>query len=132
MCKFIPAALLGLVVLGTPVLAQEDYRANEVSLVRSFYRQYLHRDPDPEGLRGFVDYLRNGGSPDLALAQILASNEYYSQAGGTDADYIRSLFRDLGRREPGRAELREWLGRMNGETNAEIATDLIRRFRRFR
>lgn len=81
-------------------------QAQPDALVASWYRQYLGRNPDPSA-QGWVDILRVGQAPDLVLAQILGSTEYYDRAGSTPEGFVQSLYRDLLGRGPSRQQLVE-------------------------
>lgn len=58
------------------------------------YNDLLDRDPDPEGLAFWTDFLRTGSVNTLRF-QHLASDEYYDNSGGTDETYIDDLYFDL-------------------------------------
>jgi hypothetical protein len=128
MCKYLPAALVGLVFLVGPTLAQ-DYPPEQVAMVKNFYRKYLHRDPEPAGLLTWLGHLQNGASPSWVIATMLSSNEYYNNAGGDDEGYAVSLFKDLAGRRPTRGELRYWMERLQNQTHQDVVEALMMRFR---
>lgn len=104
MRHLLPIALLVFSLAGGTAGAQQE-RPSE--LVRSWYQQYLGREPDP-GAQGWVNQLRGGTSPADVLASILGSDEFYRKAGSTPEGYIRALFQDVAGRAPTEAELRYW------------------------
>jgi hypothetical protein len=134
----IPTAVLGLALLPGPAAPQfyRNYFRNQAraypddprDLVRSWYRTFLNREPDPGGLRAWVGALRAGNSPEQALASILSSQEYYAKGGNTPQGFIRNLYRDIAGRPPTGREMDYWLRRMRFDNRADIAYALITRF----
>jgi hypothetical protein len=94
------------------------------TLVRSWYRRYLRREPD-SGAAARVQALRTGNTADYVLAGILSSEEYYTAAGGTGQTYARQLLSDLLAREPSLTEVSYWTNRLRFETRKEVAYRLL-------
>jgi hypothetical protein len=99
---------------GTPRIAvansitySDEYRAG---LIAGSYRTYLGRNPDPAGASGWLGAMRGGATIQQMEAGFLASSEYYSQAGGTDAAWIDRLYRHVLGRAPAPAEVQGWVG----------------------
>jgi hypothetical protein len=67
-------------------------------LVTQFYEKFLLRGTDPGGLAFWVaDWQRNGG-PDHVVVSILASQEFFDDAGDTNGGFVNLLYqRFLGR-----------------------------------
>ena len=126
MRKLLLAALLGLCLV-SPEQAQ-PYRDNAVAVVKSWYRQYLHREAEPSGLQGWVTQLRQGQDPTYLLSSLLASQEYFQNAGSTPAGWIKALYWDLAGRRPTFRETRYWQGRLEDETYQEVAYALLLKF----
>jgi uncharacterized protein DUF4214 len=67
---------------GTPrtVVALSIASSHEAHLfeVQQLYQQYLHRAPDANGLAFFANVLDTGHNPDLVIANLLASPEYFA------------------------------------------------------
>jgi len=67
---------------GTPrtVVAQAIAASHEAHLfeVQQLYQRYLHRGADPNGLAFFANVLDTGHNPDLVIANLLASPEYFA------------------------------------------------------
>jgi hypothetical protein len=99
-------------------------------LVRSWYRDFLGREPDPSGLRTHGTALRQGHPPEVVLAGILGSDEYYQRAGRRSEGFIRALFLDLAGRRPTPAELRHWRQRSRILGRQAVAYEMILRFPR--
>lgn len=48
-----------------------------------------------------------------AILEAVTSEDYFRSSGGTDRDFIKSLYRDMLGRTPAEAEVQHWLDRMN-------------------
>lgn len=55
------------------------------------YNDLLDRDPDPEGLAFWTDFLRTDSVNTLRF-QHLASDEYFTNVGGTNETYVDALY----------------------------------------
>jgi hypothetical protein len=82
--------------------------------VDQWYRQYLRRPVDADGLRDWAVKLRNGRPWEEVLGGILGSNESFVARGGTNPRYVRALYRELLGRAPSNSEVRAALFRLNG------------------
>lgn len=102
---------------------------NAGTLVRSDYERYLHREPGP-GAGTWIQDMRTGSTPNDVLARILASDEYFKNAGGTRPAYVRQLYADVIGREPLPAEVNYWVGRLQYESPRTITSVLLRRYPR--
>ena len=76
--------------------------------VDSWYRQFLGRLPDP-GAAVWVLQLVNGRPAADVLGDILASREFFTLAGGTNAGFVALLYQDQLGRAPLPAELLFWV-----------------------
>ncbi len=74
------------------------------------YQEILHRAPDPTGYADWTSWIMSGSLrvEDLR-GQLIASNEYYQRAGGTDSAYVAQLYRDILHREGSPAEIAGWV-----------------------
>jgi hypothetical protein len=99
----------------------------DVAFVANCYRQYLQRDPEPGGLRGWVDQLRGGASRDHVRAGILASDEYYMLQGGSDREFVIGLYRDVLGRDAARQEVDGWVQaiREHGGDRRDVTSDFV-------
>jgi lysozyme len=59
------------------------------------YRLALHRAPDSAGENGAVGYLAKGGTPATLLEDMVASAEYYQDAGSTSEGYVKAAYETL-------------------------------------
>ncbi len=133
-------ALLGLFLPAAPAAAQRDrdyhdyhreharaYATAPEQLVAFWYRKFLGREPDA-GLAGWATALRQGNSPEMVLAGILSSEEYYARGGTTPQGFVRELYRDIAGREPNRRELETLVRRTRLESRSDIAYSLLVRY----
>jgi uncharacterized protein YkwD len=80
----------------------------ETRQVESWYEAYLGRAAANGEQQAWVDGMVSGASEEDTLAGILSSNEYYGRAGGTDEQYIESLYTQLLNRSATATEVGEW------------------------
>ncbi len=78
--------------------------------VAAAYQEILHRAPDPTGFASWTGWILSGSLrvEDLR-GQLIASNEYYRRAGGTDQTYVAQLYRDILHREAAPSEIAGWV-----------------------
>ena len=91
-----------------------------------FYHALLGRAADPAGRGLFTSLLATGASHEQIRAAILASDEYFQRAGGTERGFLEALYHDvLGRGidVTGAANWRYALG--SGTTRQELAGDVL-------
>jgi hypothetical protein len=128
--------VLGLLALSAPpALAQYYLPAYQYSSpadlqneVANWYRRFLHREPDPQGLAGWVQGLASGNPPEKILSGILGSAEYYVPSGNTPDGFIRHLYQDLLGRQPTEQELAYWLGQMYSGDRNDVAYRFLMRY----
>lgn len=97
------------------------------ALVGKLFRQYLQRNPDPQGLLNHAAILTNGGTLEDVKAALLGSAEYLlKRGGGTNGGFLAALYLDaLGRPmdQAGRATYGQMI--KNGATRTEVALKLL-------
>jgi hypothetical protein len=131
MRSFLLAAVLGVLAFVGPARAQiyappaGAYSPDQ--LVTSWYERFLGRQPDLYA-EGWVSSLVSGQNPAGVLASILASDEFYTRAGGTPQGYITALFQNLTGQLPGPAQLRFWTTRLFTSNRTDVAYELLQRF----
>ena len=93
--------------------------------VRALYTQHLKRDADDTGLRGFLAYLRQGGSLGQVSAAILGSPEYL--AGFTDdRSWVNGVYRSILGRDADTSGMANWIKKLDaGSNHAEIAQAIV-------
>ncbi len=136
MRRFAIVACFVALLAAAPASAQYDwyhegyrqaYPNQAEDLVRSWYRRYLHREPDPNRA-AWVDALNSGQQPEAVLAGILGSTEYYDKAGGTPEGFVNRLFLDLTGRRPTPGELEHWVRRAAYGDRKDVAYALLMRY----
>lgn len=101
------------------VRAQDDER-----LIQRFYRMYLHRWPDREGMENNLYLLRTGVPPIEVEAALMGSGEYYQIHGDRPAGFITGMFQDVLRRDPSREDIDYWMDRLDQNNYNRQATAL--------
>lgn len=75
--------------------------------ITSYYHDYLRRDPDPAGLRAWVQAMLGGMPEEPVVVDFLTSFEFVSAHPGT-AGFVTELYDVLLQRTPDAAELTAW------------------------
>lgn len=92
------------------------------ALVERFYVDTLGRPGDPSGTAYWVGQLRDRRRTVAEVAgSFYASNEYFTWAGGTDADWIDKLYYVFFERLPSSSDLAYWTGRTQAEGRTRVA-----------
>ncbi|HET6880777.1 MAG TPA: DUF4214 domain-containing protein, partial [Pirellulales bacterium] len=86
-------------------------------LVTQFYEQYLGRGTDPGGLAWWVADWQAKGDPRDVVENILASQEFFDDAGDTDAGFVSLLYQRVLQRPAEPGGLSWWVGLMSPPTN---------------
>jgi uncharacterized protein (TIGR03118 family) len=97
-------------------------------LVTQFYQQFLGRGTDPAGLAFWVADWQTRGDPRDVVENILASQEFFNDAGDTNAGYVTLLYERVLQRPPETAGFNFWVSLMSNpptnppETRRQIAS----------
>lgn len=126
MSKLMSTAVLCVLIV-PPLQAQPEKPPSASSLVKNWYRQFLRRDPDPDGQRYWVRALRDGQDPDRLLARFVTMDEYFKKAGGKRESWVASLYQDLTGREPTSRQTDYWMRKLDRESYKSVAYRMIRR-----
>jgi hypothetical protein len=112
----------GLLDQGSPldVVATGIFNSTERldPLVTQFYEQYLNRGTDPGGLNYWVTDWQTKGDPRDVVENILASPEFFDDAGDTNSGYVTLLYQRVLQRPAEQSGLNYWVGLMSPPTNA--------------
>ncbi|RYV51358.1 DUF4214 domain-containing protein [Pengzhenrongella frigida] len=93
--------------LASTLAISQEYATTEV---RRAYVDVLRRQPDDAGLVNWTNAVMGGVlRPEDLRGALIASQEYYNNAGGSDPAYITALYRDILFRAPQAAEASGWL-----------------------
>lgn len=106
------AALAFLAALAPAATAQLPRDTALEQAVRTWYLQYFNREPEPDGLRGWTQNLRDGMSVEEAQAHLLGSDEYYGLHGARPRRFVRGLYQDVLGYDPRPEEAEYWFERL--------------------
>ncbi|HVX12969.1 MAG TPA: GDSL-type esterase/lipase family protein [Pirellulales bacterium] len=87
-----PLLMIPMSAVGNPAYA--------INLVQADYQQYLGRNADPSALNFWVTALHAGFRDEQLVAALVASDEFYLRAGGTDADWVTAAYQSILGRAP--------------------------------
>ncbi|HVC96606.1 MAG TPA: LamG-like jellyroll fold domain-containing protein [Pirellulales bacterium] len=111
------------------VVAQRIFNSPERlnPLVNQFYEQYLGRPAEPAGLAAWVGVWQQTGDPASLEADILASPEFYNDAGDTVDGFVRSLYERVLTRQPDAGGLTAWDAALNSGqvTRQQVAAGFL-------
>lgn len=68
---------------------------NRARLVQQFYTTFLERTGGTDETGWWAGLLQQGKTPQQILSRIVSSDEYFANAGGTNASWLDSLYHDL-------------------------------------
>jgi hypothetical protein len=109
----------------TPLFSQTSDTSGP-ALVRGWYRQYFHREPEPRSVAVWSYLFRLGNSREAVLTKMLSTDEYYRRAGQTPDGLVRALFDD-GASSTASLDARDaWLQRVRNLDRTSIATEFLR------
>ncbi|HVX14132.1 MAG TPA: DUF4214 domain-containing protein [Pirellulales bacterium] len=86
-------------------------------LVEQFYQQYLGRGTDSSGLAWWAQDWQAKGDPRDVVDNLLASQEFFDDAGETDSGYIDLLYQRVLQRPADQNGLEYWVGQMSSSAN---------------
>ena len=106
-----------------------SYRSTEGSRkwVAQAFVLFLQRNPDPAGSAFWTGHLHSGTRYDAFESTLIGSNEYFNNAGATNANFIDAVYNDLLDRPPHTSETNFWLNRLAaGSTRTGVALAIDR------
>lgn len=94
-------------------------------LVTQYYEQYLLRAPEPGGLAFWVADWQATGGPEHLQVSVLGSQEFFNDAGDTNAGFVTLLYQRFLGRAPDSNGFNYWTGLLNsGQLNRfQVAAD---------
>src|SRR5262249_47667373 len=98
-----------------------EYRTNQV---QALYQRYLHRQADPGGLQGFVNFLA-GGTVEQAAAILAASPEDFQLHGGNTTSFLSALYLDALGRTPDTAGLEGFTQGLTAGVSRQAVTSAV-------
>ncbi|MGH7137631.1 MAG: GDSL-type esterase/lipase family protein [Pirellulales bacterium] len=97
----------------------------EVHLVQAAYQQYLGRDAEPAALAFWVNAVRTHIRDEQLAAALVASDEFYSHAGGTNAAWVAAAYQAVLGRAATASDIQWATGLLaSGVSRAALASDL--------
>ena len=96
--------------------------------VQLWHERFFHCAPPGAWLGRRVDELKRGIAPEIAVAEILASPEYWVRCGGKLETFVQTMFLDVVGRPPSPQEYDFWLRRFYHEDRGRVTQDLIARY----
>lgn len=137
---FIPACVV-LLLTSAPVAAQVRHDARRAyqehwqahpehaeQMIRQWHDRLFHHPIEGPLLARWLHEIREGIAAPLAIAHILASQEYYVSIGSTPEGYIRTTFMEIVGRRPTEAEYRFWLARLYHSNREVVAQEQVTRY----
>ena len=101
-----------------------EFRSQEV---QSLYQSILGRAADSQGLNAWVNFLGNGGTEAQVEAEVMGSEEFVNNHGGTAAGFVQGVYDDLLGRDPDPAGGAAWVNLLNaGATTESVVTGVLR------
>ncbi|QGJ69458.1 Hypothetical protein PBC10988_11400 [Planctomycetales bacterium 10988] len=101
--------------------------------IQEFYYTYLGRGPDERTLRYWRGVWQSTGSPDQVIVGIVASQEFYLNAGGTNELWVRDVYRKLLERESDPTGEAFWSSILNAgvTTKANVVYGFTRSYEKY-
>ncbi len=100
---------------------------NRLGQIKTWFREYLRREPRAQELYVWQAHLDRGGSLTDAQLQILSTPEFYYQSSANDAEYVRRMFQLVTNRQPSQQEISQWLTRLqyHNRLRPEMAREFL-------
>ena len=112
-------------VLFTQVI-YADSNSDAEAFVTRFYQECLSREPDSEGLSGWVNYLVTGQLSGAGVAYGFVFSQEFIARGVSNEEYLTILYRAFFNREPDSGGYSGWLGYLNaGKSRAWVLAGFI-------
>jgi hypothetical protein len=107
------------VAVANSITSSAEYRGG---LISGVYDEFLGRSPDAGGAAGWLDAMGRGLTIQGLESGFLASDEYYAQAGGTDAGWVQRLYQHVLGREASPSEVDAWVAALAGGANRQTVS----------
>jgi hypothetical protein len=110
-------------VVANAITASPEYRGG---LIRDAYAYYLDREPSAADTAFWLGQFNKGVTPQRLEAAFAGSPEFYALAGGTDEDWVLTLYAAVLGRDASDAEVDARLADLaGGITRAQLATGFL-------
>jgi hypothetical protein len=105
------------------ILSSQEARTR---LINSWYQYYLGRPADAGSVNAILGAMNGGMSYATVQANLMASPEAFSKAGGNNQAWVTYLYQKALRRTPSSAEIGPWVGFLNSHPRLQVATAIFR------
>jgi Domain of unknown function (DUF4214)/FG-GAP-like repeat len=111
-----------------PTLQMLDNSATRQTLISGWYQTYLGRAADTDGLAAWTAALGSGQTYTFVEANLAASLEGFSKAGGANAAWVASLYQNVLGRPAGAGEANFWTNTLNANPSGrfQVALAILR------
>jgi uncharacterized lipoprotein YbaY len=104
-----------------------DNREQQLDQIAAWFREYLNRDLRQNERQVWQSSIDRGVTLDEVQAELLAHNEFYTQANRDDERYIENMYLAVLGRRPQQAEVDAWVRRLEAKNGLrrEIAREFL-------
>jgi hypothetical protein len=124
MMRALLRAVICLAMMTSPLFSQTS-EVSGPALVRAWYRQYFHREPEPRSVAVWSYLFSLGNSREAVLARMLSTDEYFRSAGGTAEGLVAGWFEDGAANEPSPEARNAWAERARSLDRQSLATQFV-------
>lgn len=112
---------------GTQYHGYADNREQQLEQIAAWFREYMNRDLRDQERQVWQSSIDRGVSMDDVQAELLAHNEFYTQANRDDERYIENMYLAVLGRRPQQAEVDAWVRRLEAKhgLRREIAREFL-------
>ncbi|MGN6696468.1 MAG: DUF4214 domain-containing protein, partial [Aquihabitans sp.] len=95
-------------------------------VVDDVYKTFLKRNPDSSGQAYWAEKIRKGANPDEIRTQVIGSNEYYTNAGGSSEGFAAAIYQQVTRNPATQQEINAVVAQIKaGKSRTSIAAALL-------
>lgn len=111
------------IAVANAITSSEEFRTG---LIDDAYDTYLGRGPDAGGLQSWLRGMSAGMTVEQLDSGFIASPEYWATSGGTSADWVKALYRDVLGRDAGASEVAGWVAALDrGATRTQVSMGFL-------
>jgi putative lipoprotein len=102
------------------------------TIVAGWYRKYLGRNPDRQGMQAWIDLLNRGTPLPEIEAMLVSSTEMYERYEDNPWKWVIGLYENVLGRRPTQAEAQHWVTRLQqfGDNRLEVSREFLSSARR--
>jgi hypothetical protein len=111
------------VAVANAITYSSEYRSK---LITGSYDRYLARVPDQSGLNSWLAAMNGGWTISQMDSGLIASDEYWTKSGSTQAGWVAELYTDVLGRSASSSEVTYWTARLsNGSRRDQVAMSFL-------